>query len=206
MMPLARCLAPHARVYAPDLPGSGLSEKPARPSSVRELADVLAGWMRAVGLRQATFVGNSLGCEILVDLAMHHPERVARMVLQGPTADPHYLSPIQHVGRFLLTGIFERWSLGWVALTDYLRFGVHRYLLTFRDMVANRIEHKLPLVTAPTLVVWGTRDFIVPRRSVQRVAELIPNGKLAVVPGAAHGMNYSHPQLLARCVLDFLAV
>jgi 2-hydroxy-6-oxonona-2,4-dienedioate hydrolase len=206
MVPLAECLAHHLSIYAPDLPGSGLSDKPARPLSVRELADALAAWMEAAGLPRATFVGNSLGCEILVDLAVHHPERVLSMVLQGPTADPRYLSPVQHIGRFLVTALFERWSLGWVAVSDYLRFGVRRFHRTFGEMIANRIEGKLPLVPAPTLVVWGTRDYIVPRRSVERVADLIPKAKLAVIPGAAHGMNYSHPWPLARCVLAFLEI
>ncbi len=206
MVPLAECLAPYLRVYAPDLPGSGLSDKPERPLSVRELADTLAAWMEAVGLSRAAFVGNSLGCEILVDLAMHHRERVVSMVLQGPTADPHHLSPAQHVGRFVVTGLFERWSLGWVALSDYLRFGVRRFAWTFREMIANRIEGKLPLVAAPVLVVWGTRDYIVPRRSAEHVASLIPNADFVVIPGAAHGMNYSHPGDLARCVLTFLGV
>lgn len=201
MVPIAECLAHHAPVYAIDLPGSGRSERPARALSVREMADVLAGWTEASGLKQARFVGNSLGCEVLVDLAVHHPERVLSMVLQGPTADARYLSPLQHVGRFLVTGLFERWSLGWVALADYLRFGIRRYYWTFRDMIANEIEHKLPHVAAPTLVVWGTRDYIVPRSSVERVVQLLPSGRLAVVPGAAHGMNYSHAGALARCVL-----
>ena len=205
MVPLANCLSPYGRIHVLDLPGSGLSEKPARPLSVREVADVLAAWTDAVVLPQAVFIGNSLGCEILVDLAVHHPDRIMCLILQGPTADPHHLSPIQHIGRFLLTGLFERWSLGWVALSDYLRFGIGPYYRTFLDMIANRVEHKLPLVSAPVLVVWGTRDYLVPRASVERVADLLPRGRLAVIPGAAHGMNYSHPQLLARCVAEYLA-
>jgi pimeloyl-ACP methyl ester carboxylesterase len=203
MLPLAEHLAPQMRVYALDLPGSGRSDRPRDPLSVRELADLLADWTKLNGLGRAAFVGNSLGCEILVDLALHHPERVSSMVLQGPTADPNYLSPIQHVGRFLLTGFFERWSLGWVAITDYLKFGIRRFNWTFRDMIVNRIEHKLPRVKTPTLIVWGTRDYIVPRRSVERVAELLPNGRLVVIPAAAHGMNYSHPGPLAEAVIRF---
>jgi pimeloyl-ACP methyl ester carboxylesterase len=203
MLPLARRLAGDVVVYAIDLPGAGRSDRPPNPLTVRETADLLAGWAQAGGLERACFIGNSLGCEVLVDLALHHSERVISMVLQGPTADPKYLSPLQHLGRFVLTGVFERWSLGWIALSDYLKFGVARFNWTFRDMIANRIEHKLPKVRTPTLVVWGTRDYIVPRRSVERVAELLPNGELAVVPGAAHGMNYSSPGPLADAILRF---
>jgi pimeloyl-ACP methyl ester carboxylesterase len=203
MLPLARRLAGDVVVYAIDLPGAGRSDRPPNPFTVRQTADLLAGWAQARGLDRACFIGNSLGCEVLVDLALHHSERVISMVLQGPTADPKYLSPLQHIGRFVLTGIFEQWSLGWIAISDYMKLGVARFNWTFRDMIANRIEHKLPKVTTPTLVVWGTRDYIVPRRSVERVAELLPNGRLVVVPGAAHGMNYSHPGLLAEAIIGF---
>jgi pimeloyl-ACP methyl ester carboxylesterase len=150
-------------------------------------------------------VGNSLGCEILVELALRRPERVAALVLQGPTPDPEALYPAHQIPLFFVTGLFERPSLGWVAASDYLRSGVRRYLATFRDMLANRIEQKLPAVQVPTLVVWGSRDFLVPRASVERVAALLPHGALRVVEGAAHGMNYSHPRALSRCVLEFIA-
>lgn len=84
MIPIARHLAPLLRVYAPDLPGFGLSEKPRRAFTVRELADALAAWMHAVGVKRAAFVGNSLGCEVLLELALVHPQLVDRLVLQGP--------------------------------------------------------------------------------------------------------------------------
>jgi 2-hydroxy-6-oxonona-2,4-dienedioate hydrolase len=69
----------------------------------------------------------------------------------------------------------------------------------------NDAQHHAWSHRAPTMVVWGTRGYIVPRRSVERVADLIPDAKLAIIPGATHGMNYSHPRPFARCVLTFLA-
>lgn len=204
MVPLARCLAPDFRVHAPDLPGFGLSEKTRRFFGVGELAGMLAAWMDSVGIGRAAFVGNSLGCEILVAFALRYPSRVVGLVLQGPTPDPEILSPARQIAHFFVTGLFERPSLGWVALSDYLRCGVRRYLWTFRDMISNRIDAKLPGIAAPTLVVWGTRDYLVPRRSAERVARRVPRGRLAVLDGAAHGINYSHPRPLAACVLGFV--
>ncbi|WP_407531152.1 alpha/beta fold hydrolase [Methylobacterium oryzisoli] len=162
MIPLAKHLAPSVRVYAPDLPGFGLSGKPRRVLTVRELADALAAWMRAVGIERAAFVGNSLGCEVLVELALAHPGCVERLVLQGPTPDPDARGILRQIAGFFAIAPFERWSLAWVALTDYARGGVRRYLLTLRSMIGNRIAEKLPRVAQPTLVVWGTRDYIVP--------------------------------------------
>src|SRR3712207_7271813 len=51
------------------------SDKPRRVLPIPELADALAAWMEAAGLRRTSLVGNPLGCEILVELALCHPER-----------------------------------------------------------------------------------------------------------------------------------
>jgi pimeloyl-ACP methyl ester carboxylesterase len=204
MVPLARHLAPYVRVYAPDLPGFGLSDKPRHVLTVCELADALAAWMRAVGIERAAFVGNSLGCEVLVELALTNPACVERLVLQGPTPDPEARGIVRQIAGFFAIAPFERWSLAWVALTDYARGGVRRYALTLRSMIGNRIGAKLAQVEQPTLVVWGTRDYIVPYAFVMRITDLLPCARLAVIPGAAHGINYSHPRAFAEVLLPFL--
>lgn len=204
MVPLARHLAPHFRVYAPDLPGFGLSDKSRRALTVRELADALAAWTSAVGVERAAFVGNSLGCEVLVELALRHPQLIDRLVLQGPTPDPEARNLIRQAVGFLAIAPFERWSLAWVALIDYARGGIRRYILTLRSMVDNRIGEKVLRITQPTLVVWGTRDYIVPHAFVVGLAEALANGRLAVIPGAAHGINYSHPKAFTAVLLPFL--
>ncbi len=204
MIPLAEHLAPHFRVYAPDLPGFGLSDKPPGALTVRELADALAAWMQALGLERASLVGNSLGCEVLVELALVHPQRVERLVLQGPTPDPEARGLARQIAGFFLIAPFERWSLAWVALTDYARSGVRRYLRTLNSMVDNQIGEKASRVSRPTLVVWGTRDHIVPHAFVTSLAASLPQGRLAVIPGAAHGMNYSQPEAFTAVLLPFL--
>lgn len=204
MVPLARHLGPHLKVYAPDLPGFGLSDKPRHVLTVRELADALAAWMQALGLKRAAFIGNSLGCEILVELAIVHPHLVDRLVLQGPTPDPEARSLFRQVAGFLAIAPFERWSLAWVALSDYTRGGINRYILTLHSMVGNRIGEKALRVMQPTLVVWGARDYIVPYAFVTILAESLPRGRLAVIPGAAHGINYSHPEAFTAVLLPFL--
>jgi pimeloyl-ACP methyl ester carboxylesterase len=64
-----RRLAPAFRVWAPDLPGFGDSDRPRRALDLAELADALAGWMDAVDLPRAALLGNSLGCQVIGHLA-----------------------------------------------------------------------------------------------------------------------------------------
>jgi pimeloyl-ACP methyl ester carboxylesterase len=88
MMPTAEMLAPFSRTFVPDLPGYGLSDPPREPLDLRFLADRLAEWMERLKLGRAHFVGNSFGCQVLVDFAARHSRFVQRLVLQGPTVDP----------------------------------------------------------------------------------------------------------------------
>ena len=204
MVPTAERLAPHHKVYAPDLPGFGRSEKPSSVLDVSGLSHSLAAWMEAVGIGSAVLVGNSVGCQVIADLALRHPERVERAVLQGPTMDPEARTAFRQAARLALDGTREPLSLLPIMLLDYLSAGLRRSFATFQYALEDPIEEKLPRVRVPTLVVRGERDPIVPQRWAEGVARLLPEGRLVVVPGAAHTMNYGGPSELARVVRAFV--
>jgi pimeloyl-ACP methyl ester carboxylesterase len=204
MVPTARRLAPTFPVLAPDLPGFGLSGKPNRVLDVSELADALGAWMDAVGLPSAALVANSLGCQIVVDLAVRRPELVQALVLAAPTIDRHARNAGTQIARWLKDVPYERPSLAFVHLRDFALAGPHRSLQTFRFTLADRIEEKLPRVQAPTLVVRGERDPIVPQQWAEEVTRLLPHGRLVVIPRGPHCVNYSAPEAFARVVGEFL--
>ena len=191
MVPTLKLLAQKFRVYAPDLPGFGASEKPARALDVAGLSEVLAGWMRAAGLGRAVLVGNSMGCQVITELAVRYPGLVERVVLQGPTMDRRGRGAFRHVGRLLVDVFREPPSLLALEAFDLLRAGVVRSWRTFRYALEDPIEERLPRVDLPALVVHGSRDPISPRPWAEEVARLLPRGRLVVLPGAAHAVNYS---------------
>jgi hypothetical protein len=87
-MPLAARLADHHPVHVVDLPGFGLSGDPSRVLDVAEHADHLAAWLQAAGLPAVAVLGNSFGCQVAVDLAMRHPDRVGGLVRDVHDAGP----------------------------------------------------------------------------------------------------------------------
>ncbi len=204
MVPLAERLALYYRVYAPDLPGFGLSDKPRQALDVPELADALAAWMEAVGLGRATLLGNSFGCQIIAELAVRYPHRIERAVLQGPTIDPKARSALRQLVRWQLDTPREPPSQALIILRDYMDCGIRRLVRTFRYSLQDRIEEKLPRIGVPTLVVRGGRDPVVPQRWAEEATGLLPMGRLVVVPGAGHTVNYNSPLELARVVRLFL--
>ncbi len=193
MFPIAEHLALDLPVYAPDLPGLGRSDKPPRTLTIRQLADALAAWMDAVELRRAALVGNSLGSEIIVELALRHPEKVDRVVLQGLTPEPGARNTPQQIWRYLATNAFEQPPLGWIAVTDYMMCGVRRFVQTFRYMLEDCIEEKLPKVLVSALVVHGAHDQIVSQAWSEEATRQLPNAQLVVIPGAGHAINFSYP-------------
>lgn len=204
MVPTARLLAPSYRVYAPDLPGFGKSAKPRSVLNIGQLADALLGWMDLMGLTRPVLIGNSFGCQILVDLAVRYPDRVQALVLTGPSVDPAARSMWRQIGRALLDYTRERPSLGPAEVLDFLRAGGYRSWKTFQYALTDPIEDKLPYVQAPALVVRGERDSIVPQRWAVEVARRLPEGQLSILARAGHAVNYSVPEAFVDLLVQFL--
>ena len=205
MVPTAELLARSFPVWVPDLPGYGRSFKPRRVLGVSGLADALAAWMAAAGIGRAALLGNSYGCQVVAELAARRPELVERVVLVGPTVDPRARSFWAQLPRWIADAPNERFSLYPILLRDYvIRAGIPRVLATIREVLADRIEEKLPRVCAPALVVRGSRDTIAPRAWTQEVARLLPMGRYAEVPGGSHGLNHGAPAELVALVRPFL--
>jgi 2-hydroxy-6-oxonona-2,4-dienedioate hydrolase len=204
MMPVAQWLAPHYRGYAPDLPGFGRSANPDHTLNVTELADALAGWINAVGLTKPVLLGNSFGCQVIVEFALRHPQMLERAVLQGPSIDAKRRTPLQQVVRWLVSSLREPPSMSLIIVRDFIDGGLRRTLRTLWYALTDPIEKKLPDMQAPTLVVRGSKDEIAPQDWVEQVANLLPRGRLEVIQGATHTLNYAAPQELARVVRAFV--
>lgn len=202
--PLLRELDGRVPATAVELPGIGSSSSPHPPQDIAEQADLVAAWLRATGRRPAAVVGNSMGAQTAVELALRHPDLVERLVLIGPTVDAEARGPLRQIGRLLVDATVERPSLITLTLTD--SFLTHRgtVLRYFRAMLAHRIEDRIAQVTVPVLVLRGERDPVVPRRWTRRLAELAPRGSVAEVPGGAHACHYGHPELVADLLLTVL--
>lgn len=205
MVPLAKHVAPRFKVYAPDLPGYGRSPKPWDVYGVADLAGYLDRFCEAAGIESAVFVSLSFGCQIVMELASVAPDRTAGCVLIGPTLDTDARNAPEQVIRLLLDAPFEPPSLFPVIALDYAAFGLRRGAITLWHALADDVAGKLPGVQAPTLIVRGERDTVVPRTWTDRMLSLLPNAGFSEIPGAAHAANFSHPEEVAVLLERFCA-
>jgi pimeloyl-ACP methyl ester carboxylesterase len=204
LQPTARLLAPTYRVFTPDLPGSGKSRWAASFPGLAELADILADWMAAIGLPRAHFLGNSVGCQVLLHLALRHPALVQRLILTGPTMDPQARTVPREVVRWLKNVPYEPLALLGIVVRDFWDIGFQRFWKTLDACLRDPVEQHLPHIGVPTLVVRGTRDTVVSQQWVEEMTRLLPEGQLVVLPGAAHDITYNAATELAGLVHAFV--
>jgi 2-hydroxy-6-oxonona-2,4-dienedioate hydrolase len=205
LAPTAALLATDHPVFAPDLPGFGRSERPRRALDVAGLAAALCDWLDAAGLNRVILLGNSLGCQTVVELAAAHPERVQRLVLVGPTMDPACRTALNGVCRVLRATPHECLSQPVLVAIDCAVAGLPRCYRTFRHACRHPLRARLRQVAAPTLVIRGAGDTVAPQHWAEEVARLLPRGRLIIVPGAGHTVNYSAPGELVCLIRPFLA-
>ena len=194
MLPLARRLAGDYRVLVPELPGQGKSERVCQ----------LAAWLDAAGLGRPAVVANSLGCQVVTELAVREPERLGPLVLVGPTVDPARRGGRRQLFAALRDSAREPLQLVAIAAADDLVVGMRRLVATARAALDDRIEERLPFVEQPTLVVRGGVDPFVSADWAERVASLLPDGRLEVVPGEPHAVHFTRPETVAGIVREFL--
>jgi pimeloyl-ACP methyl ester carboxylesterase len=204
MLPTLVRLAKDYKVWAPELPGFGKSDKPSHVLDIRELADVLAEWMSAVDISRAVFLGNSMGCQVIVDLAARYPLLVDGAILIGPTVDTIGHTIIQQLWRGLRDLIHEPWSLWRILARDYLRTGTRRIFRTFRFALQYDVLKECASITAPMLIVRGGYDTIAPAPWVEEIADRMPNARVVTIAGGTHAANYSAPDDLVRVAREFL--
>ncbi len=204
MLPTAHLLAKHAHIYVPDLPGFGKSSKPAHALEIRELACALGEWLRATGLPRAHFIANSFGCQVVAEFALHYRERIERIVFTAPAVDSSARRWQRQILSLLNDGLHEPFSLVFIAAADYFSAGLRRAWRTLQMALCDRIEDKLPHITAPALVVRGELDPLAPHKWCQEVADALSGARLITIPNAAHAVNYNAPDELALIVLEFL--
>jgi pimeloyl-ACP methyl ester carboxylesterase len=189
------------RVYMPDLPGYGRSEKPASFSySVPDEAAVVVGFLDALGMKQVDLGGWSMGGWIAQKVAIEHPERVRRLMLfdsagiyKKPDWDTELFTPATAAELDQLEALLMPHPPRVPAFIsrDILRISrqnawvIHRALgtmLTGRDAT----DTLLPQLKMPVLIIWGGEDHITLLSQGERIHQLVPQSQLVVFAGCGH--------------------
>lgn len=197
-------LAEYHRVYLLDLPGFGTMRHFRRNFVLDELSSGIVAWMEALGIAQAHLLGHSMGGYICLRIAARHPEHVKRLVLVSPAGIPHFRS-VQGYLMPLLTAIrYCKPDFYPILISDALRAGPRTILRATQDLLTKDIRHSLHHVTAPTLLIWGENDTLVPPLFGDILQQEIKDARLLVLKRAGHVPMFDQPKQFNEAVLGFL--
>ncbi len=209
--PWARALADSFRVIRFDLPGHGLTPPdPEGDYSDARSHEILVALMESLGVPRATLIGNSMGGRIAWSFAAAQPQRVDKLVLISPDgfASPgfEYDTPADVPASLgLMRYVLPAWMLRMTlapayadpsVLTDSLATRYHDFLLApgARDAMLDRMRQtvltdpvpRLQQIQAPTLLLWGALDAMIPISNAQDYLDAMPNARLVTLPGLGH--------------------
>jgi pimeloyl-ACP methyl ester carboxylesterase len=227
--PWAKTLQSNHRVIRFDLPGSGLSRPdPTGVYTDARSMELLLALMDQRGVARASVIGHSIGGRLAWTLAATHPERVDRLVLIAPDGfaspgfeygKPPEVPPTVKLMRWVLPKPLLKMSLAPAyaqanALSDDLTTRYHALMLApgGREALIARMQQTVlvdprPLlarITAPTLLVWGEQDAMIPVANSDDYLKAIPNVKRVTFPGVGHLPHEEAPEQSIGAVADFL--
>jgi pimeloyl-ACP methyl ester carboxylesterase len=212
-------LAERFDVLAPSHPGYDQSSRPDWLRSVRDLAAVYQWLLADLGLSRVTLVGLGLGGWIAAEMASLAPTSFKALVLvgamgikpsEGEILDQALLNYIQYAqAGFHDPRAFEQ-VYGAEPSTDQLETWDVNREMTFRIawkpyLYSQTLPHLLGGVRAPSLVVWGADDRIVPRNCGEQYARALPNARFEVIEGCGHCVEMERPAELAGLIERFVA-
>ena len=207
----AHVLAVDRRVVRFDLPGSGLSwPDPAGDYTDTRALQLLVALMDRLGVARASLVGNSIGGRIAWTFAAAHPARVDKLVLVSPDGfaspgfaygKPPNVPVVFEAMRYALPRSVLRMNLAPAyanpaALTDAFVTRYHDLMRApgAREAMLSRMAQtalvdplpRLRQIRAPTLLIWGERDALIPIANSADYLRAISASRLVVLPGIGH--------------------
>lgn len=224
-------LASKFRVIRLDLPGFGLTgESPSKNYSDSQDLTTLIHFVNKLELTTYSIVGHSLGGKMAWALAAEQPERVKALVLMAPDGfapeaqwgtKPYEVSAIMGLMKYCLPKYFVR-SLIDTAFSDpqllteqmvnryhdMLRApGVRAAILDRADQtISTNPIPRLTKITAPTLLIWGQNDHMIPSSNAASYASVLRQSSTVVLPKLGHVIQEEHPEIGLAQVDAFLSV
>ena len=220
----------HFRTLVYDNRGVGLSDKPPGPYSHRENAADLAGLLDYLGWERTHVLGISMGGFIAQEFALAYPNRLDRLVLVATAFGGPNMVPLPPEAVRALTPDPTLSPEGKIRSAMPLAFSdpawVQNHAGEFEQIVAWRLEHpqppeaalaqamagvtfnveaRLSEIEAPTLVIAGTQDHVVPPANAQLLAAALPHARLEMIPDAGHVVNIEAAERFNQLVIEFLA-
>ncbi len=216
------------RVIAFDNRGFGSSDKPAAGYSNAAYVDLLFELLDSLQIGEAVLVGHSMGGAIAAEAALTRPDRVRGLVLVDAAGLGVRWPFMLRVARWPMVGALFDGFRGRGATAGILKMlyadpshvtdqDVDQYYAPLAEPGAGRalrgvlrqfrfdlLRGRIDSIAAPTLVMWGSGDRLIPPSVGEALVAELPRGAFVLVPGAGHALPEEAPEAFNRTFLAFL--
>ena len=206
---LVPLLPPSLRAIAMDQRGHGHASKPGTGYELADFASDLAAFLDALEITRAVVLGSSSGGYVAQQLAVSHPERVEGLVLVGAPRSlrgrPSFADEVDQLSD-PIDPEWVRQSLTWFPtmaavpswyvadrIADGLCMPAHVWRQTLDGLCAAVPPTEVATIRAPTLVIWGARDELLPRADQEALVAAIPSSRLIVYADTGHPVLWEQP-------------
>ncbi len=231
-------LAQQHRVYAPDLPGYGESDRPDVTYTTDYYLKFVCDLLDALNLKRTSVAGLSMGGGLALALALNHPDRVDKpipvdsyglqshvvmhqlsyLVVWTPGLNEMTWSMMRHSDwmlRYSLRSILRNPAAITAELITELKREAHRphagrafHSYQKQEVLWNGLRTcfmpRLREITAPTLIIHGAQDPLVPLALAQQAQQIIPHCQLHVIDQCSHWSQRDNPTEFNRVIAEFL--
>jgi pimeloyl-ACP methyl ester carboxylesterase len=200
-------LAEKFQVIAIDSRGQGRSTRTRARPSYQTMADDVIAVMDQLKLAKVALVGWSDGGEIALEIAIKHPERVAKLFVFGANYDSNGSKP--RGGRpsdtFTAYAAKCRADYSRLSATPKSFDALVQWLLPLWRTPMGFTKDQLRAIQAPTLVADGDHDEVIVLDQIEEMSKLIPHAQLAVFADTSHFALWQDPTDFNKTLLEFLA-
>ncbi|HEU5431205.1 MAG TPA: alpha/beta fold hydrolase [Thermomicrobiales bacterium] len=193
------------QVIVMDSRGHGRSSFDDKPISSELMASDVLGLLDHLGIQTSDLVGWSDGGIIGLDLAIHHPDRLNKVVAYGANFDPTGVR-LDIGGNAYFNADIEQAAKEYQTISPALQRW-NEFLTNIEHMWAtepNYTEDQLRSITTPLLILDGAKEEAIDRNQTKLMALPIPNAKLVIMPDTGHFAMFEQPAESNKIVLDFL--
>lgn len=200
-------LRAYHRLIVPDLCAQGRTSDRPGPLTYHAMAEDVVALLDRLGVRRADALGWSDGGIVALDIAIHHPDRLRRIVTLGANFTPDGMNPADRAWSDTASAA----SLGPDARAAYARLSpdpadfdsaMDKIIAMWRTQ-PNFTLDQLRHIRARVMVAAGEHDVVRPEHT-RALARAIPRARLWIVPGASHSVMFERPAVVNRTVLEFL--
>lgn len=222
-LPVLPGLTEHFRVIVPDIIGFGYSDKPTVEYTMDFFIKFFKDFLENLNINKLNIIGSSFGGHLATEFAIRHTNRVEKLILAAPAG--MMKSSTHHLDQYIMAALYPTYENALRAFSDMaydpsivtedtikdfvnrMRLPNAKYafmstLLGIRDSPA--LPGRLSKILAPTLLVWGDNDRMIPLQYSKGYINEIPHSNLVVMKNCGHTPYVENSIEFNREILKFL--